>query len=232
MRGFALLNMILFHLLYDIFEIYGQGGWAQNAAVSAWERFICCSFIIISGVSFNFSRHAYRRGILINICGFIVTAVTAIAIPSQAIWFGILNLLGCSMLIAQPLRAYLKKTEPIAGAAASFVIFMLTYSVPKRYIGIFNFRLFPLPDFLYSCKYLSFLGFKSADFHSTDYFPIIPWIFLFIFGYFLWRLIEKKGFDKYFYFKIPVLDVLGRYSLWIYLAHQPVIMAVMMIINR
>lgn len=229
-RGFALLNMILFHLLYDIFEIYGQGGWAMNTYVAAWERFICCSFIIISGISFNFSHHAYKRGIIISLCGFLVTIVTVAAIPSQAVWFGILNLLGCCMLIAQPLRVYLEKIRPIAGMAVSFVIFMLTYAVPRGYIGIFDFRLIALPDFLYGCKYLSFLGFKSADFHSTDYFPIIPWIFLFIFGYFLWRFISQRGYDKYFVYKVPVLDILGRYSLWIYLAHQPIIMAVLMII--
>ena len=42
--------------------------------------------------------------------------------------------------------------------------------------------------------------------------------------------ISAKNLAKYFEFKIPVLDKIGKYSLWIYLAHQPVIMAVLMLI--
>ena len=32
-----------------------------------WERFICVSFIIISGVSFNFSNHTVRNGIIVSL---------------------------------------------------------------------------------------------------------------------------------------------------------------------
>lgn len=230
-RGFALLNMIAFHLLYDIFEIYGQGGFASNTAIAVWERFICCTFIIISGISFNFSHHAYRRGIIVSLCGFLVTIVTTLAIPSQAVWFGILNLLGCCMLISEPLRGYFEKISPSVGMGVSIGIFAVTYALPKGWLGIFNLKLFKLSDFLYGCKYLSFLGFKSADFHSTDYFPIIPWIFLFAFGYFLWRFIEQKGHDSVFLKRVPVLDTIGRYSLPIYLIHQPIIMALMMFLG-
>ncbi|MCD8025509.1 MAG: DUF1624 domain-containing protein [Clostridiales bacterium] len=231
LRGFSVFNMVIFHLLYDIFQMYGVNtGWYFNPLTAAWERFICVSFIIISGISFNFSHRPYRRGIMLNIFGFIVTIVTAAAVPNEAIWFGILNFLGCAMLILQPLKVYFEKTTPILGMFISMLCFALTYGVPKRFIGIFNLKLFELPDSLYSFKALAFLGFPSPDFRSTDFFPLIPWIFLFFFGYFLWRFIKSVKADKFFVFKIPVLDIVGRYSLWIYLAHQPVILAVLMIV--
>ncbi len=231
LRGFALINMIAFHLLYDLFIIFGiDSGWFFQPLTVVWERFICISFIVISGISFNFSHKAYRRGILLNLFGFVITAVTVIAVPKQAVWFGILNLLGCSMLILQPLRSYLEKISPLCGAAVSLLLFSLTYGVPGKYIGFFGIRLFDLPDAMYGFKPLSFLGLRSADFISSDYFPIIPWIFMFAAGYFAWRFIESKELTEIFKFKIPVLDVLGRYSLWIYLAHQPVIMGILMLV--
>lgn len=231
LRGFALINMLVFHLLYDVFMIYSlDSGWASQPLMVIWERFICISFIVTSGVSLNFSHNACKRGIIINLFGFLITIVTTLAIPQQAVWFGILNLLGCSMLILQPLRIYLDKVRPSLGMTLSLLIFSFTYGVPKRYIGIFGLKIFDLPSQLYQFKWLSFLGLKSAEFFSTDYFPIIPWIFMFAAGYFLWRFIKCVNAERFFVLKIPVLNVIGRYSLWIYLVHQPLIMAVLKIV--
>lgn len=231
LRGFALINMLVFHLLYDIFMIYSlDSGWASQPLTVIWERFICISFIVISGVSLNLSHRAYKHGIIINMFGFLITIVTTLAIPQQAVWFGILNLLGCSMLILQPLRIYLDKIKPAFGMILSLLVFAFTYGVPKRYVGFFEFKIFYLPSWLYQFKWLSFFGFKSEEFFSTDYFPIIPWVFMFAAGYFLWQFIRSANADRYFMLKIPVLDVIGRYSLWIYLFHQPLIMGFLILL--
>lgn len=231
LRGFAVINMVIFHLLYDVFEIYGvNSGWYFHPLTVAWERFICVSFILISGMTMNFSRHAYKRGIIVNLCGFLVTAVTVLLMPEQAIWFGVLNLIGCGMLICQALREYFDKFNSFAGLIISLLLFAFTYGVPNGYVGIFSLKLFALPHFLYSFKYLAFLGFPSADFMSTDYFSLIPWLFLFVAGYFLWKCIKRLGVENIFKTKIPLLDAVGRYSLWIYLAHQPVLVGVCMLI--
>lgn len=229
-RGFAIINMVAFHALYDVFMIYGDGTLFAGTFFAVWERFICVSFIIVSGVSFNFSHHTVRNGIIVSLCGFIVTIVTAIAIPSQAVWFGILNLLGISMLICSPLKEFFNSIPPAIGAAVSFLIYAVTYGVSNGYIGFLRIQLLELPQSMYEYKYLSFLGFRSADFTSSDYFPILPWLFLFIFGIFLWRIIKDMKWDKYFYFKVSVLNTIGRYSLVIYLLHQPIIMLIMTII--
>lgn len=230
LRGFAIINMVVFHTLYDIFMIYGNGTFFSSQWCAVWERFICVSFIIISGVSFNFSHHTVRNGIIVSLCGFLVTIVTTVALPSQAIWFGILNLLGISMLICSALKNLINSTPPVLGAITSFLIYAVTYGVPNGYIGFLNFPIIELPQVLYACKYLSFIGFRSSDFVSSDFFSIIPWLFLYIFGIFLWRIIKNKNADKYFYIKIPLLNTIGRYSLVIYLAHQPIIMLVMTLI--
>jgi uncharacterized membrane protein len=158
------------------------------------------------------------------------TCVTVIAEPNQAVWFGVLNLIGCSMMIVSVLSDNLKKISPLSGALISLLLYAVSYDLQKGCVGFFGLDIVKLPDFLYSCKYLAFLGFPSSDFVSADYFPIIPWIFLFTAGFYLWNFIAQKNLAKYFEFKIPLFDKIGKYSLWIYLAHQPVIMGVLMLI--
>lgn len=233
LRGFSLVNMVLYHFLYDVFMVYGvDANWAFSPWIIAWERFICISFIVISGVSLHFSKHAYRRGIIINLCGFLITVVTAVAMPSQAVWFGVLNLIGCSMMICNALRTYFDRINPYLGAGLSLFFFAIFYGVPERYIGFFNLKLFSLPDFFYQFKYVAFIGFPDSGFRSSDYFPIITWIFVYTLGYFLWRIIKSFKKEDLFKQRLIPLDFLGRHSLIIYLIHQPALIGICFLIFR
>ena len=231
LRGLAVVNMVLFHLLYDIFVIYGSNyNWHSQLPVYIWERYICVSFIMISGASLHFSSHPYRRGIIVSLCGFAVTAVTAVAIPSQIIWFGVLNLIGAAMIITAFAKPLLQRIPPVLGAVASVLLYALTCDIPRGYIGFFYIKLFSLPEKLYDIGFLFFAGFPSKSFHSSDYFPLLPWIFIFLLGFFLWEQIKSSGADKFFVRGIPVLDFIGKYSLIIYLIHQPVLMGICQLI--
>lgn len=230
LRGISIVSMVAFHLCYDIFMMYGLNtDWYFYPLTTVWERSICVVFILLSGMCLNFSRNGIKRGIFLNLAGFAVSAVTVLAEPEQAVWFGILNLLGCSMMIVSVLSGSLKKIRPLSGALLSLLLYAVLYDVQNGSIGFFGFDFIRLPDFLYSCKYLAFLGLPSSDFMSTDYFPLIPWIFLFTAGFYLWNFIKEKNLAKYFEFKIPVFDKIGKYSLWIYLAHQPIITGMLML---
>ncbi len=233
LRGISIVSMVAFHLCYDLFMMYGLNtSWYFYPMTAVWERSICVVFILLSGMCLNFSRNGIKRGIFLNLAGFAVTAVTLIAEPNQAVWFGVLNLLGCSMMIVSVLSNSLKKMRPLLGALVSFLLYAVSYDIQNGYVGFFGLYIVKLPDFLYSCKCLAFLGFPSSDFLSTDYFPLIPWIFLFTVGFYLWNFIKEKNLAKYFEFKIPVFDKIGKYSLWIYLAHQPIIMGILMLVMR
>jgi uncharacterized membrane protein len=165
LRGLALLNMLAFHFAYDVNVIYSANYlWPTFPGIVIWERFICCAFILISGISLNFSSHPFRRGLIVNACGLLITAVTGLVMPKQIVVFGILNCIGCSMLITQALRKLLERRNPYLGAAVSFCLFALFYGLPHRFIGIFDFPLLRLPDALYGFYPLSFLGFMSDGF--------------------------------------------------------------------
>ena len=231
LRGLALVNMLVFHFLYDCFMVYGfDTRWALYPGVVVWERYICVSFIVISGISLNFSRHAYRRGLIVNACGLLITLVTALVMPEQIIIFGILNLIGCSMILTQAARKLLDKVNPFVGAAVSFILFAFFFGVSEQYLGFFNLRLLELPDSLYRANYFAAFGIHNNDFFSTDYFPLFAWFFLFVFGFFLWRVFCALRWEKVFKINIPVLGFIGKYTLWIYMIHQPVLMGICFLI--
>ena len=231
LRGLALLNMLAFHFLYDVFVVYGGSfEWTQLPWVIVWERYICFSFILISGVSLNFSNHAIKRGLIVNACGLLITLVTAIAVPSQIIIFGILNLIGCAMLLDRPLKKLAEKLDPFLGASVSLALFAFFYGLPMRYVGFFGIPLIRLPDALYCFPPLAVIGLPDKGFFSTDYFPLVPWLFLFVCGFFIWRCIVKAGAEQFFGRRVPVLDFIGKYTLWIYMIHQPVLMGICFLI--
>ena len=142
----------------------------------------------------------------------------------------------------------------IAGPVLSAAIFVVTYSAQSGYLGFFRKCIVPLPLWLYINPINSlttFLGFKAPGFSSSDYFPLIPWFFLFLCGYFGGVLWKQRGADagrtapgqstvgqvesaaqpsmkSAIEKRLPVrcLGFLGRHSLLIYMLHQPIIYGV------
>lgn len=233
-RGLALLHMILFHLFYDIFVIWGRDpGWYGKSAIVLWQQGICWTFILISGFAWNFGKnHSIRRGIFLNICGGLITLVTGIAVPDQTAYFGILNFLGCGILLTAFLEKPLLNRIPAGiGLAGSMFCFLLLQPIQSGRIGIGPYAItFPrvssYPSALTAVPGVV-LGFPDQSFYSSDYFPILPWFFLYMVGYYLYQLFMKQpGIPSFLKYKIPFLSDAGRYSIWIYLTHQPVCMGI------
>jgi uncharacterized membrane protein len=68
------------------------------------------------------------------------------------------------------------------------------------------------------------LGFMYSGFYSADYFPLMPWFFLFLLGTWLGGIIREQKEDSWLYIPVhPALTWPGRHSLIIYLLHQPVL---------
>ena len=78
----------------------------------------------------------------------------------------------------------------------------------------------------------AFIGFPEPWFFSTDYFSLLPWMFLYFAGYFLYRIWKEKGclWKDCLNRKLPLLTWMGKHSLIIYMVHQPVIFGILKII--
>ena len=120
-RSLAILLMIVYHFLYDLY-IFGVLSASQlfSTPLNILERFICCSFILLSGACARFSRSNMRHGIVVLVCGVVVELGAMVG--GQVIRFGILQFLGISMVIYHFLGKYLQKWRPIYLAAASMAL--------------------------------------------------------------------------------------------------------------
>ena len=170
-RGLTVISMLIYHFLYDVFIIYGKNPtWNGSLPVQFWQQSICWSFIFISGFAWEMGNGGnLRRGIRLNLYGLLITLVTVITIPSEAIWFGILNFIGCAVLLMFPLQKILKRLPDMQGFVLSFFLFILCRQIPNGLIGIGKFFLIHLPSFLYSTKIFTPLGFPFEGFRSSDY---------------------------------------------------------------
>lgn len=223
-RGVAVINMILYHLSFDIFALYGvDPQWVRYPAVYIWQQCICASFILVSGFVWSFGKKTnFRRGCILNLWGLVITAVTALIMPDFIIIFGILNFIGCAILITIPADRFLRQLPPAAGIIISLLLFVMFRNIYQGYIGIGSRQLFILPEKLCQIKLLIPLGFPSSGFFSSDYVPVLPWIFLFLTGYYLHSLFQKHStFKDRAGISVFWLTFIGQHSLPIYLLHQP-----------
>jgi len=226
LRGFLLLHMIAFHGMWNLVYLFGvRAPWYTGTAGYLWQQFICWSFILLSGFCWSMSRSHLRRGLLVFGGGAVVSLVTCLLMPQNRILFGILTCIGSCMLLLIPLEKLTKKIPAGPGATLSFCLFLLLRNCNSGTLGFEGFVLCALPDWLYRNNLTAYLGFPHRGFFSTDYFSLLPWFFLFVTGYFLFRMTSAVGWNERLFAKgrFPLLNFLGRNSLLVYLLHQPVL---------
>lgn len=234
-RGLAIINMIFYHLIFDLVYLYNFNWiWFKGIYAFIWEQGICWTFIIISGMSQNLSHHPYRDFFIIFFSGVLVSVVTYLFSPEVVIYFGILSLLSVSILLLTVLKKYFSKIDPYIGFVIFIILFVVTRNINFGYLGFGEFNFYKLPDFLYPQTpgwIQTFIGFTPHSFYSSDYFSLVPWFFLFVVGFYLFRVLNKSR-NSYILKKKGnrYLAFLGRHSLLIYLLHQPIIVLILSII--
>ena len=232
LRGIALLCMILYHTLWDLVFIYNVDlPWFLSEGARTFQMGIRWSFLLISGFCWSFGRKPWKRGLVILGCSALITAVTAFLMPESIILFGVLTLIGTGMLATVPLHMLTKKHSPYWGFFLCTVLFLFTLKAEYGVLGFGSWALIRLPDALFANYLTAFLGFYPPGFFSTDYVPLIPWLFLYWVGYFLFRILEKHRWVKHLSaVSCPPLEWIGKRSLLIYMVHQPLIYGILFLI--
>jgi uncharacterized membrane protein len=207
-RVIAIILMITFHLVYDLNEFANIG---INYSASPWH-FIgaaaALTFIFVAGVSSGFSRNSFKRGIKVFGFGIIISIITYFLNPIEYIRFGILHFLGVAMIIF-PLLNKLKKWQ------------LLTLGVVSIVIGNL------VANFTVHTHLLIPLGFMYSNFTTMDYYPIFPYIAVFIFGVFIFKSYYYKGKSLLkTNYNCRIIKFISKNSLNIYMIHQPILIAV------
>lgn len=233
-RGIIIISMLLYHTLWDLSEIFGlKFGFSSAEVFTVWQKSIRYGFIILSGFCWSLGRHKLRRALTVLGASCIVTLVTALFMKENIILFGVLSLLGSAMLIMIPLDRFFKKINPYVALIFSLLFFILLYDLEHRWISFFSLDIYRLPREACRNLFTAFIGLPTPAFHSTDYVPLFPWIFIFFCGYFLYRIIKRHGLlDALCAIRMRPLEFLGRHSLIIYMLHQPVIYAVLWLLFK
>ena len=232
-RGFAILCMVVYHTMFQLKYSFGVNvpiffeGWFDII-----RDFFAGVFIFISGAMCRFSRNNLRRGVQCFFLGMVITFVT----PFFSEWtidFGILHLLGISMMIYGLFDEAFERIPAFAGITLSVVFALFTWNVDKGYIGIPKLFEISLPQAAYNVRVLSPLGFCPDDYSAGDYFPVMPWIFVFLGGSYFGEWAKDDLLPRFFYNShIKWLAAVGRHTIWIYLLHVPLIMLVCTLIFR
>lgn len=213
-RGIAVVAMVIYHFSWDL----GHFGVISTDVGSdpGWRLFakaIAASFLIIVGISLE---RAGRNGIrwrafarrLAILCGaaLFVTIGSYLAFPDRYIFFGILHMIAVGSVLALP---FLRLPAGVVLAAA-----MLAIVLP----GLVEWDGFNHPA-------LVWIGLGTVLPATNDFEPVFPWLGWILLGIAFGKLrlsvletVENSG-------RPAVLEGLGRWSLPIYLVHQPVLFA-------
>jgi uncharacterized membrane protein len=221
-RGIAVLLMVFFNWSFALYYLQLL---TTTEDVFFWfwfPRIIAAMFIFIAGVAMAVSyaknsgwkRHA-KRGAKLIILGLAITAVTYAMFPKDFIVFGILHFIGAATLLSLFLLKRCRKFIPIA-APTAFVIGLV------------------LQNITFDFPYLLWLGFAPNGFSTLDYFPLLPWLGIFLLGTALGNHFYAKGKRQ---FKISQskltkpLEFMGRHSLLIYIVHQPLLIVILFVLG-
>ena len=218
LRTMAILGMIVYHSAFDLAFFHGvdlnvfSGGWWMLA------RSVAIIFLILVGISFAISwertpqyKKYARRGAVILACAMLITIVTYVLDPTTYIRFGILHLIGIATLLL-PLFARFKSFAFVPGLLLMFAGQWMQSIHPETSL------LIPL-------------GMYPASFTSLDYFPLVPWFGVILIGVSFGNVLYIKNlswratvpFDR-----LPrIFSWPGRHALWIYMIHQPLILALL-----
>ncbi len=164
------------------------------------------------------SRNNAKRAAKYAAAALVVWIATTLVSVDDSVNFGIIYCMAVCTAVVAFTRPLLQKLPGSWGIAACLVLFALTWGIPKA--------VYPLP-------YLAWLGFPGPGFVSGDYYPLIPFVFMYLTGFFAAQAAQASSLEApawAYANPIPALAVLGRHALPFYLLHQPVILGVLEIV--
>ena len=232
LRGLTVLSMILYHGMWDVYHLFEvKAEWFRSTPGFLWQQMICWTFLILSGFCAAMGRKTIQRGLTVWVLGFVISVITVVFMPQDRILFGVLTLIGSSMILSGLLKPMLLKIPAAAGFCVSFLLFLLTRGINRGYVGFLFEKWQELPVELYRNYLTTYLGFPFKDFYSTDYFSLIPWLFLFLAGFYLYGIFGKRILAVKWKGN-SVFNGLGRHALLVYMLHQPILYGLMVFMKN
>jgi uncharacterized membrane protein len=222
-RGIAIIMMIVYHCTYDLDTLGGYHVQSTTGYLALFADVTAGLFLFLVGISLAISRTRtsltgwrlfgkyLARGLRILAYGMVLTIIF-LALGMGVVAFGILHLIGFSIILAYPFLS-LRLTNLVLGT----VIFVAGQYVLAQDLYSQSFWLLPF-------------GVVPEGVMMPDYRPLLPWFGVVLIGLFFGNVVyggrPAVPEDKAPVLARPLLP-LGRNSLFIYLIHQPIIIALL-----
>jgi len=231
-RGLAVILMIFYNWSYTLnfLDIHLITPLTNTLYWKTFPILIASTFLFIAGISLSISWNRFQktgkpkwkkyglRGTKILGYGLAITLVTLIFYPDNFIFYGILHLIGTTILLSPFVIDNWKKS-----LTATLIILSL-FSLLQR----------PITDSLTTAT----IGLTQPSFQTLDYFPIIPYSAIIYLGTTIGHHLYPKAKRNQKIVKIQkiepenqILQKLGRHSLKIYLLHQPILILILQILG-
>ena len=233
LRGVAIVMMVVYHLMWDLRGLAGHDINVYTGFWHYWQQVTANLFIGIVGVSLSLSYGRARqkggksttrwgkyvmRGVVILSWGIVIGIITYAFDPSHYVRFGILHLIGLSIIIAYPFLRF-RWLNLILG----ILLLLLGRIIPL--FGIEN-------------PWLGWLGLTASPRPAFDYFPLIPWFGVVLIGIFIGNalVIPRATAGVQSEIRNPKFAIsirlMGQNSLLIYLIHQPILITVLVLLGQ
>ena len=243
LRGGAIFLMVLHHLIFDLRYIVGldvfafqETEWFQIYLRSA----VLAVFILVSGISSSFSRNNLRRGIRLLIAALILTGGSLLVnhfsqVQLGVIVFNVFHVLALSIISYALLEKILWSKEDKEEKRFQFFLILLVLGsllifVPELLRQQFGLNS-PLLNIIFFAEYPQGMA-------LLDNMPLFPWLGFSLIGSAMGLLLYR---ERRSLFSEPgpraeklfrPICFLGRNALWVYLFHQPIILAVLWLLGQ
>ncbi len=219
LRGAALIGMIVYHAGWnlDTFQ-FTELGVTSAPGWIGFAKLIAGSFLMLAGVSLVLADAAghganlkLRRIGIVAVAAVLVTIATYFIFPDTFVYFGILHQIALASLLAWPLLRL--NWIIVVGLALAIVLINQTVAVEFA-----------------DTRWLAWIGISRLVPPANDYVPIVPWFAVVLLGIPLGRAILRQAWLQNLLAANPrwlvPLGWMGRYSLIIYLIHQPILFGI------
>lgn len=220
LRVIAIILMMIYHTAFDLQTFYG---WNIDVFDGLWwllGKLSVVTFLLLVGISFSISwsrspvtSRTLKRGVRILAYGLVVTIITYFFDSSNYVRFGILHLIGISLLLLPLARRFRIWNIPLGIVIVGTGVLIQGNTVNTSLL---------LP-----------LGFIPPDFLSMDYYPILPWFGIVLIGTSFGRIFIKAGMPTIYKQESRYtcgLEAISKRSLLIYMVHQPIVLFILKIL--
>jgi uncharacterized membrane protein len=234
LRGLAIAMMVSYHLCYDLAyfrlvrwtpdDMLIESGWIE------WRNLIVISFLTLVGFSRALSTvfkpssaDFWKRWAQIAGGAILVSAASREFAGDRWIYFGILHFIAVAILLCRVMLLRVRSALWMAALGITAIVAGLLFSTPAFDPTPFNV-----------------LGFAAHKPRTEDYVPLFPWIGVVLVGLaggLLWKAHDFAPLTALSRLRAAVpaplqggLARMGRWSLTIYLVHQPILIGALTVV--